>query len=69
MTEVARIYPHIPLLETTVQESLPRADGTQIAWEEPRRLLFRRIVRRDGSIVDFRRERIAESIRSALGAS
>ncbi len=69
MTEVARIYPHIPLLETTVQESLPRADGTRIAWEEPRRLLFRRIVRRDGSIVDFRRERIAESIRSALGAS
>ena len=66
MSDVAQLYPHVPLLKTPVQEPLPRADGTCIVWQEPRRLLFRRIVRSDGSIVDFQRARITESIRSAL---
>ncbi|MFH1742869.1 MAG: ATP cone domain-containing protein, partial [bacterium] len=66
MSEIARIYPHVPLLETPVQETLPHADGTRIAWAESRRMLFRRIVKDDGSIVDFRRAHLMGSIRSAL---
>jgi hypothetical protein len=66
MSDVARIHPDVPVLEMPVQETLPRADGSRIVWEEPRRLLFRRIVRRDGTIVDFRRGRMSESIRLAL---
>lgn len=66
MSHVARIHPHMPLLETPVQGTLPRTDGARIVWEEPRRLLFRRVVRRDGGIVDFRRARVTESICSAL---
>ncbi len=66
MSEIARIHPNVPLLETPVQETLPAADGSRIAWQEPRRILFRRIVRRDGTIIDFRRTEIVESIRDCL---
>ncbi len=66
MDNIAYIHPGTPFLETPMQERLPHADGSRIAWGEPRRLLFRRIARRDGTIVDFRRSRIIESIRSAL---
>ncbi len=66
MSEIARIHPNVPLLETPLQETLPAADGSRIAWEEPRRILFRRIVTRDGTIVDFRRTKIVESIQACL---
>ena len=66
MSNVTRIYPQAPLLETPIQDTLPHADGTRIPWTDPRRLLFRRLVRPDGSIVDFERNRVTESIVTAL---